>query len=75
MDHGTCAQCRFWVNGFCDRLTVNEVWLAPDLPGDEAELRFIVLDDSGLDIRLATGPDFFCPHFIFDPARNYRKRS
>lgn len=56
-----CKNCKFWGRyreGCCDR---QGSIFENNLAGFEADAR--VLDDSGLDIFLRTGPEFGCVHF------------
>lgn len=67
----TCQNCRFWgayMKGECDRVG----GLFSDNPAASFDIRARVLDDSGLTVGLATGPDFSCLHFM---ARKPRKAS
>jgi len=61
MNIGFCKDCKFWGryrDGSCDRGDY-----AQDAPGTEFEFDYSVLDDSGLDIWIVTGPNFGCLHF------------
>ena len=58
-----CDTCKWWKDGECDLVDYSECNFSfhthsETLFGITAE----VLDDSGLDVRLRTGPKFGCIH-------------
>ena len=62
MTDATCKNCKFWGHyrkGECDRAG----GLFPDNPSASFDIVARVLDDTGLDTGLVTGPDFGCVHF------------
>jgi len=63
----TCKTCRFWSDGECNRADT----VCQDFSGREADgivardprhlfVNTTVADDTNLDVRLRTGPDFGC---------------
>jgi hypothetical protein len=52
----TCKTCKLWMGGYCD---VIDTTLSEN-PATLFEVDVQVSDDSGLHIRLRTGPDFGC---------------
>lgn len=68
MADNTCRNCKFWGHyrkGECDRVD----GLFPDNPAASFDIVTHVLDDSGLNAGLVTGPDFGCIHFAPRKAR------
>ena len=58
---GLCKDCKYWINGECvdlDLDTFNDM----KLEGSDRALYYI-MDDSGLDCGLKTGPEFGCVRF------------
>jgi len=61
-----CKNCQWWFAGECmDCDDFEEVGTVKktDEPADIIKIIWRSDDDSGLDFRLATGPDFGCVHF------------
>ena len=57
-----CKDCKYWSYGECvdlDLDTFNDM----KLEGSDRALYYIVMDDSGLDCGLKTGPEFGCVRF------------
>ena len=58
---GLCKDCKYWSDGECvdlDLDTFNDM----KLEGSDRALYYI-MDDSGLDCGLKTGPEFGCVRF------------
>lgn len=63
MKYQTCKNCSFWgahYEGCCNR--VGDLHTGRD-PSRAFEIDWFVLDDSGLEVFLKTGPDFGCVQF------------
>ena len=59
---GLCKDCKYWDYGECadiDLDTFNDM----KLEGSDRALYYSVMDDSGLDCGLKTGPEFGCVRF------------
>ena len=59
----SCGNCKHWERqsdklGVCDGVDYDQT------EGATFEISIHVLDDSGLEVRLITGRDFGCNHFI-----------
>ena len=57
-----CKNCHWWgryIEGVCDRIDIDENTVAPN----EASMQVDVADDSGLFVKLVTGPEFGCTLF------------
>lgn len=52
----TCKTCRYWENGICDAVDCR----VAEVPQTLFEIEVRVSDDTGLNIKLRTGPDFGC---------------
>ena len=60
----TCKNCKWWggvYEGCCDFIDT----IHNSDPLTAVHISFRVSDDTGLDIRLQTGPEFGCVHFKF----------
>ena len=56
----TCKTCKFWVDGCCDMIDFTDPRSKKPKPSNHFEVDVTVSDDTGLDVRLRTGPDFGC---------------
>jgi len=60
-----CKNCQWWVDGYCEDFDDFEEWSSTKKNelSDDIKIIWQSDDDSGLDINIATGPDFGCVHF------------
>lgn len=54
----TCKTCCWWEDGCCNVIDTTIV----EKPATRFEIEVRVADDSGLNVKLKTGPDFGCVH-------------
>lgn len=68
---GTCKTCRWWNQGHCEFVDT----IAASAASTRFEVEVEVADDSGLHVKLITGPDFGCVHHEGTDTKPMRPRA